>query len=66
MGNCQTRLCQKRGLTLWRARNHPGRLLFRSDIGFSADKGRTWSTPVRTDFPDAIEQLDPRVLRERY
>lgn len=34
--------------------NGPARFLFRS---FSTDAGRTWSTPVQTDFPDAASKL---------
>ena len=38
--------------------------LYRS---FSVDNGRTWSTPVRTNFPDATSKLNGLQLRDgRY
>ena len=44
--------------------NAGSRFLFRA---FSADSGRTWSTPVQTDFPDARSKLHGfRISDGRY
>jgi len=44
--------------------NGPSRYLFRA---FSTNNGRTWSTPVQTDFPDARSKLHGLRLKDgRY
>ena len=56
-------LPDNRVLALFRDNRHSG-YLFRS---FSVDAGRTWSTPVKTNFPDATSKLHGLRLRDgRY
>lgn len=56
-------LPDNRLLALFRDNRHSG-FVFRS---FSADNGRTWETPVKTNFPDATSKLHGLRLRDgRY